>query len=235
MGIKINGAIALAVTTLLVAGTGVYLLRAEPAARSEAAPEVAVAPAAKVPGPQDALPLYTPGAENAQTAVAPPAASPAPAADDALTIKRVLPIQGPIKYGEWHWDDANVPAGPIIITVDLDARVMSVFKGGYEIGAAAVLLGTPEKPTPTGVFPIMGKARHHVSNIYNAPMPYMQRLTHTGIALHASTVERFYASHGCVGMPEPFAKKVFETTKVGDRVIITKGKMVSQGDVLASN
>jgi lipoprotein-anchoring transpeptidase ErfK/SrfK len=226
MGIKINGAIALAVTTLLVAGAGIHLLRAEPAAR----PEVAVA------SPHEALPKYTPGAATSQPVAAAPAAPVVtpPAADDALVIKRVLPIEGAIKYGEWHWDDANVPDGPIIITVDLEARVMSVFKGGYEIGAAAVLLGSPEKPTPTGVFPIMGKARHHISNLYNAPMPYMQRLTNDGIALHASTVERFYASHGCVGMPEPFARKVFETTKVGDRVIITKGKMVSEGDTLAS-
>ena len=109
---------------------------------------------------------------------------------------------------------------------------MSVFRNGHEIGAAAVLLGSNEKPTPTGIFPIMGKARHHTSNLYDAPMPYMQRLTNDGVALHATKVEWGYASHGCVGMPEEFARKVFETTQVGDRVYITDGKTAKIGDAL---
>jgi lipoprotein-anchoring transpeptidase ErfK/SrfK len=164
-----------------------------------------------------------------------PAASTSPApVDERFVIKRILPISGPIKYGEWHWDDANVPAGPIVVTVDLDARVISIFRGGHEIGASAVLLGTQEKPTPTGVFPITQKRRHHVSNIYDAPMPYMQRLTNDGISLHATKVEWGYASHGCIGMPEEFAKKVFETTQLGDRVFITRGKKVGLGDSLVS-
>ena len=163
-----------------------------------------------------------------------PSATPAPA-DERFVIKRILPITGPIRYGEWHWDDAGVPDGPIVITVDLQARVLSIFKGGYEIGATAVLLGTQEKPTPTGVFPIMQKKRHHVSNLYGAPMPYMQRLTNDGISLHASNVERGYASHGCIGMPEPFAAKVFATTAVGDRVFITNGKRIGMGDSLVGS
>ena len=123
---------------------------------------------------------------------------------------------------------------PIVVTVDLDARVLSVFKGGYEIGATAVLLGTEEKPTPLGVFPITQKKRHHVSNLYDADMPYMQRLTDDGITLHASNVELGYASHGCVGMPEAFAAKLFAVTKVGDRVFITRGKQIGMGDSLVS-
>ena len=167
-----------------------------------------------------------------QAAVAPAVAR--PAADEPFVIKRILPISGPIRYGEWHWDEAKVPDGPIVVTVDLDARVLSVFKGGYEIGATAVLLGTEEKPTPLGVFPITQKARHHVSNLYDADMPYMQRLTDDGITLHASNVELGYASHGCVGMPEAFAAKLFAATKVGDRVFITRGKQVGMGDSLVS-
>ena len=163
-----------------------------------------------------------------------PSASP-PTSDNPFVIKRILPIEGPIRYGEWHWDDAGVPDGPIVITVDLEARVLSVFKGGYEIGATAVLLGTQDHPTPTGVFPIMQKKRHHTSNLYDAEMPYMQRLTNDGITLHASKVEWGYASHGCISMPEPFAAKVFATTKVGDKVYITRGKMVGIGDLLAES
>lgn len=177
---------------------------------------------------------------EAQTAVVPaaqpsPEASPAAASNDPFVIKRILPIDGPIRYGEWHWDDAGVPDGPIVITVDLDARVLSVFRSGYEIGATAVLLGTQDHPTPTGVFPIMQKKRHHISNLYDAEMPYMQRLTNDGVTLHATQVEWGYASHGCIGMPEPFAAKVFATTKVGDKVYITRGKMVGIGDSLADS
>jgi lipoprotein-anchoring transpeptidase ErfK/SrfK len=165
-------------------------------------------------------------------ASASPGASPSPA-DERFVIKRVLPIKGAIKYGEWHWDEKNVPAGPVVITVDLDARVMSVFRDGYEIGAAAVLLGTQEKPTPTGVFPILSKERTHTSNLYDAPMPYMQRLTDDGITLHATKVERGYASHGCVGMPLAFAKKVFGATHVGDKVYITRGETAKIGDSIS--
>jgi len=187
----------------------------------------------------DAAPGTAAVAEPAQAgeaAAAPaPAASSEPADDGPFVIRRILPIEGAIKYGEWHWDESDVPAGPIVITVDLDARVLSIFRGGYEIGAAAVLLGSQEKPTPTGVFPITQKKRHHVSNLYDAPMPYMQRLTDDGITLHATKVEWGYASHGCIGMPEPFARKVFESTRLGDRVFITRGKMVDLGDSLVDS
>ena len=90
----------------------------------------------------------------AEAKPAPSRAEPVPAPKDtAFTVERVLPIAGPIKYGEWHWDDANVPDGPLVVTVDLDARVISVFRNGYEIGTAAVMLGTYEHPTPLGHLP----------------------------------------------------------------------------------
>lgn len=174
----------------------------------------------------------------------PPAAPPAPQpaklataqvkpVDQRFVIKRILPITGPIRYGEWHWDEAGVPDGPLVITVDLDARVLSVFRGGYEIGATAVLLGTQEKPTPLGVFPIMMKRAEHYSSTYDdAPMPFTMRLTDDGIAIHGTTVERGYASHGCVGTPTPFAKKLFSAAKLGDRVFITRGKQIGMGDAL---
>src|SRR3990170_7710585 len=84
-----------------------------------------------------------------------PAARPSPVAEapepapEPFVIKRILPIDGPIRYGEWHWNEDGAPAdGPLVITVDLEARVLSVFRDGYEIGATAVLLGTDEHPTP---------------------------------------------------------------------------------------
>lgn len=151
--------------------------------------------------------------------------------DETFVIKRILPINGPIKYGEWHWDDKGVADGPLVMTVDLQARVISVFRGGYEIGAAAVLLGTDEHPTPLGTFPIRYKMRHNVSEKYNnAPMPYSMFLTSDGVALHGSEVENGYASHGCVGMPDDFAAKIFAIAKKGDKVIITDGKKIGMGD-----
>ncbi|MGF7156308.1 L,D-transpeptidase family protein [Novosphingobium gossypii] len=167
----------------------------------------------------------------AKTALAPVASL--VARDEPFVIKRILPIKGAIRYGDWHWDEKDVPAGPIVVTVDLEARVISVFRNGYEIGTAAVLLGTSDKPTPLGIFPITEKDKDHVSNIYTgAPMPYMQRLTNDGITLHGSDVALGYASHGCVGMPDAFAAKLFATTKIGDKVYITKGKQVGMGDSL---
>ena len=162
-----------------------------------------------------------------------PASLPAPPKDERFVIKRILPIAGPIKYGEWHWDEAGVPDGPMVITVDLDARVLSVFKGGFEIGATAVLLGTSEKPTPTGIYPVKWKKADHYSSIYDrAPMPYTMNLTEDGVAIHGTKVEKGYASHGCIGVPTPFAKKLFGVSPVGTRVYVTRGKTAKHGDSL---
>lgn len=171
----------------------------------------------------------------AETSAAPeqPAAAvtPAPKAE-AFVIKRILPIDGPIKYGEWHWDDEGVPEGPLVITVDLDARVISVFRAGYEIGAAAAMLGTDEHPTPLGTFPILSKERHNVSEKYgNAPMPWTLRLTRDGVAIHGgSEVENGYASHGCIAIPDELARRLFAVAKKGDKVVITRGETMQLGD-----
>jgi lipoprotein-anchoring transpeptidase ErfK/SrfK len=167
-------------------------------------------------------------------ALAEPEPTPSP---EPFAIRSILPISGPIKYGEWHWDESRAPAeGPLVITVDLDARVLSVFRGGHEIGAAAVLLGTPQHPTPTGIFPILTKERHNVSEKYgNAPMPWTLRLTWDGVAIHGgSTVERGYASHGCIGSPDPFVSKLFAIAQKGDTVIITRGKKAEIGTPLTT-
>lgn len=174
-----------------------------------------------------------------QVVAAAPKAEPipeTPPAPEPFAIKRILPIDGPIKYGEWHWDEEGAPAeGPLVVTVDLEARVISVFRDGYEIGAAAVLLGTDEHPTPLGVFPILSKERHNVSEQYgNAPMPWTLRLTHDGVAIHGgSTVELGWASHGCIGAPDPFVSRLFDVASKGDVVIITRGKKAEVGTPLA--
>jgi hypothetical protein len=183
-------------------------------------------------GAQDA-PFGEPAAAAAEPSASPiPVAAAAP--EQPFVIKRILPIDGPIRYGEWHWDDEGVPDGPLVITVDLDARVISAFRGGYEIGATAALLGTDEHPTPLGTFPIMSKERHNVSEKYgNAPMPWTLRLTHDGVAIHGGgQVQNGYASHGCIGVPDEFASRLFAVAKKGDKVIITRGQTAKLGDAL---
>ena len=158
-----------------------------------------------------------------------PAATPAPVAQ--FTVKHILPIEGPLKYGEWHWDvSAAPPEGTTVVTVDLQANVLSVFRDGYEIGTTAILTGYGDKPTPLGVFPITEKDRDHVSNLYDAPMPYMLRLTNDGVSIHATKVENGYVTHGCIGVPEGFAAKLFADARLGDRVIVTDGAVLRMGD-----
>jgi len=185
---------------------------------------------------QDAEPearIELPAAEPVAAAPAPaPAPSPQP-----FVIKSILPIEGAIRYGEWHWDESKAPtSGPLTVTIDLDARVMSVFRDGHEIGATAVMLGTDEHPTPLGVFPILSKERYNVSEKYdNAPMPWTLRLTHDGVAIHGgSAVERGWSSHGCIGTPDEFVSRLFAIARRGDRVIITRGQTATLGTPLAS-
>lgn len=174
-------------------------------------------------------------AKSTQAPAAPQAAPgpSTPAGDAGLVIKRILPITGPIRYGQWFWDDKGIPDGVLIVTVDLEARVLSVFRDGYEIGASAVLLGTSETPTPLGIFPVKWKDKDHYSSKYDdAPMPYTMNLTADGVAIHGTKVEKGYASHGCIGVPDEFAAKLFALAPVGTRVYITRGKMAKLGDSL---
>ncbi|GAY21494.1 MULTISPECIES: L,D-transpeptidase family protein [Sphingobium] len=146
----------------------------------------------------------------------------------ALMVRRVLPIEGPFRHGDYVWDESGAPAtGRVIITVDLKAQTLSVFRAGYEIGSAVILYGADDKPSPLGAFPITEKDADHYSRTYNnAPMPYTLRLTSDGVAIHGSDVQWGNATHGCIGVPKPFAKKLFGVTKVGDLVVITNGRML---------
>lgn len=156
------------------------------------------------------------------------------ALSDAYVVKRVLEIDGPFRHGDYVWDDEGVPDGPMVITVDLKAETLSVFKGGYEIGAAVILFGADEKPTPTGVYPITQKDADHVSNLYGSPMPYMLRMTNDGISVHGSEVDWGYATHGCVGVPVAFAKKLFGAVKLGDKIIVTDGETLKAGQAITA-
>ena len=136
-------------------------------------------------------------------------------------VKSVLNVRDTMHYGDYVWNEQRVPAsGDVWVRIDLQRQLLSVFRGGHEIGSAVILYGTDGKPTPTGVCPVLEKRETHVSSLYDASMPYMMRLTGDGVAIHASNVQRGRATHGCIGVPPSFAALLFNVVKSGDKVAI---------------
>ena len=130
-----------------------------------------------------------------------------------------------LKPGEFAWfagaDSGS--GGPVTMLVDLQAQRAYVYRDGRRIAVTTVSTGTPGHDTPTGVFPIQAKEPMHHSKKYdNAPMPWMQRLTMWGHALHAGHVRAGPASHGCVRLPAAFAKQLYSLTRPGDLVVISQ-------------
>jgi hypothetical protein len=132
--------------------------------------------------------------------------------------RSVLRLPKALQHGEFVWNDEGVPQGAVRVHVDLRRQLVSVFRGQHEIGAAVSLYGVDGHETPVGQFPIMAKIEDHWSATYNAPMPYTLRLTDDGVAVHGSDVRRGRATHGCVGLPLEFARRLFELAEVGDVV-----------------
>src|SRR5437763_7344139 len=113
------------------------------------------------------------------------------------------------------------PKGPLQIIISIADQRVSLFDNGALIARSSVSSGTQGHPTPLGVFSVISKQRWHRSNIYSAaPMPYMQRITWSGIALHAGVVPGHPASHGCIRLKNDFAIRLWHLTKRGTRVII---------------
>jgi L,D-transpeptidase catalytic domain len=113
--------------------------------------------------------------------------------------------------------------GPYQIIVEIGKQQVELYGEDGLIERAPISTGMPGHPTPMGVFSVLSKARWHQSNIYSgAPMPFMQRITWSGIALHAGPRPGYPASHGCIRLPEDFAIRLFHTTKVHARVIVTR-------------
>ncbi|MFZ4806947.1 MAG: L,D-transpeptidase [Hyphomicrobiaceae bacterium] len=116
------------------------------------------------------------------------------------------------------------PEGIVQIVVSIPDQRMHVYTGGERFASAPVSSGKPGHSTPKGVFSILQKRRFHRSNIYSgAPMPFMQRLTWSGVALHAGALPGYPASHGCIRLPHSFAESLFKVTSAGARVIVTDG------------
>jgi L,D-transpeptidase catalytic domain len=121
-------------------------------------------------------------------------------------------------------EPAKHPSGPLILAISVGNQRVTVYDNGTPIAVSQISTGVPGHPTPMGVFSVIQKQRWHHSNIYSgAPMPYMQRITWSGIALHAGVVPGHPASHGCIRLPERFAVRLWGLTKVGARVVITRG------------
>ncbi len=139
-------------------------------------------------------------------------ATPKPTAADAKESK------------ETNADVAVKAKGVLTVVISLDKQRLTLYSDGQPVAQSRVSTGTASHPTPTGVFSVIQKDRWHRSNIYdNAPMFYMQRITWSGVAMHQGIVPNQPASHGCIRLPEAFARQMWGTTKLGARVIIARG------------
>jgi hypothetical protein len=130
-----------------------------------------------------------------------------------------------IRAGEFHWEPELSPSGPLVIVINLPDQALSAYRNGIRIAYSSISSGVKGRSTPTGVFTILEKEETHFSNKYHhAPMPFMQRLTWEGVALHGGDLPGYPASHGCIRLPREFAKKLYAATSRGTTVIIVDQK-----------
>jgi hypothetical protein len=126
-----------------------------------------------------------------------------------------------LKPGDYVWHPEVSPAGPVVVLVSIPDQIMYVYRNGVRVGRSTVSTGKQGKRTPTGVFTVLQKKVDHESSIYKgAKMPHMQRLTWSGIAMHAGNLPGYPASAGCVRLPVDFAAKLYTVTTMGSTVII---------------
>ncbi len=155
--------------------------------------------------------------------------------------KASVPIDTPInqlKKGEFLWMAEAVTGGPVVMVVSITEQRAYVYRNGILIGATTVSTGRPGHQTPTGVFTVLQKQKEHRSTIYDgAPMPYMERLTWGGVALHAGGLPGYPESHGCIHLPSEFAQRLFDISPSGMTVVIgteaTAPEMVAHPGYLA--
>jgi hypothetical protein len=121
-------------------------------------------------------------------------------------------------------DLAAKARGVHTVIISLDRQMLTLYADGKPVAHSRISTGTASHPTPSGVFSVIQKDRWHRSNLYaSAPMFYMQRITWSGVAMHQGIVPNYPASHGCIRLPEAFARQMWGTTKLGARVIIARG------------
>lgn len=139
------------------------------------------------------------------------------AALSALMLPLLLPVPEAAAQSK-----RKAETGPLVINVSLRRQRLNVYDATRRIATSPVSSGRRGRSTPTGVFSIVQKRRHHISNIYNVSMPNMQRITWSGIALHAGVLPGYPASSGCIRLPRGFSRELFRMTKMGTRVIVTR-------------
>ncbi|MCX8475481.1 MAG: L,D-transpeptidase [Sphingomonas sp.] len=149
--------------------------------------------------------------------------TPSVAAQQAVDTATVMESVERLKPGEFLWFPQAAPEGPLFLMVNLTTQRAVLYRNGVPIGISTVSTGRFGFSTPTGVFTILEKDPEHFSNVYdNAPMPYMQRLTWSGVALHAGQLPGYPASHGCIRLPLEFAKRLFAVTRLGMTVVVNR-------------
>jgi lipoprotein-anchoring transpeptidase ErfK/SrfK len=131
------------------------------------------------------------------------------------------PATAALTAGQYLWEPELAPRGPLVMLVSLPQQLAFVYRNGIRIGMTSISSGRAGFETPVGVYRILQKRREHYSNRYDAaPMPFMQRLTWDGVALHAGRVTGKPASHGCIRLPESFARKLYALTELGMIVVV---------------
>jgi hypothetical protein len=127
-----------------------------------------------------------------------------------------------LKPGEFTWQPEASPYGAVLVVVSIEDQLAYVYRNGVRIATTTVSTGRPGYDTPTGIFQILQKKKMHHSNLYDdAEMPFMQRLTWDGVALHAGRIPGRPASHGCVRLPSKFAPLLYDVTYHGGTVVVT--------------
>jgi hypothetical protein len=162
-------------------------------------------------------------AAAAAALVAPAATAQAP----SLQSGTVLEAAQRLRAGEYLWAPEVAPRGPVLMVVSLATQRAVIYRNGLPIGITTVSTGRPGYRTPTGVFTVLQKHVEHYSSLYNnAPMPFMQRLTWGGVALHGGQLPGYPASHGCIRLPQEFARLLFGVTELGMTVVVTDQPVV---------
>lgn len=188
---------------------------------------------AQTPSVQSPTQVPAPVAAPNQPSVAPPPVEPVvepvvPPITEPTPVPKPEPKKvvkkGPVdslKPGQFVWEKRAAYVNPLRMVVVLDIQRMYVFDGDELVGFTTVSSGKKGKETPSGIFKILQKKVYHESNIYaNAPMPFMQRLTWDGIALHAGHNPGYPASHGCIRLPKSFAQSLYDATVMDAEVVI---------------
>lgn len=142
-----------------------------------------------------------------------------------LTNGTVAEAAARLRPGQYLWAPQVAPSGPMVMIVNLETQRATVYRNGLPIGITTVSTGRRGHETPPGLYTILQKDADHRSSLYHdAPMPFMQRLTWDGIALHGGHLPGFPASHGCIRLPEAFAALLFRETRVGMLVVVARLK-----------